>query len=728
MKRIETYLFLFFATIILWSCHSRDLYDPNFGKNDAEANTFDFSTTQSVKLTVDYSASGAGAVFFSIYDEYPMSDDTDPVLRDDIQPVFEAYTNKSGIFNTEITLPAYAEHLYIYTGNFFVKEQLLECDVLNGSAKVIAGSSRAMTRSAFTGTRSDDGEQTTSLETLYQLSYLVDWRTGDDTGVKIYKDWVTPLGSWDANTGRPSYLMSSSDANYSKLSFTEDEMNGIKQTIGNALTNKKSCDTRYRQPFDLVLDKNSEVAVTVVGGNTCWNSTMGYYYYPEDQIPTKREDLNIIMLFPNTQDGQSDFIEKKASGKDDIYKYNGNIALHSGDVVQLMYYPNIANGDYSGATKEFPKGMRIGFILKSNGWGMQKSVGNKKYYNIYKGDLKGSDVSRQYNAWASSTESLSYSSDDEEQNAADKGTYAFPNPNGQARTAKFAYENADGQQYAIVSFEDACNDDDYDDIILALKPVGVFEKLPTPDEKVTKATGVYAFEDLWPARGDYDLNDAVVDFSQIWTWNTPDIENVEAKIFKESVNLTTYQNYVTLKSGLAVLIDNKVAPTSIKMKTIKGANVREVTFETEEEENGKVYLLTEDIKANLGTQYIIEFEYSGGITESEISVVKPFIYRNENGGRWEVHLPFEAPTSKMIMSYFHAEGSDDLSEPSKGIYYVREGNYPFAFFLSGVTIDSFKSTLLARENESIRINDLYSGFLEWSVSKGKKQKYWYINQ
>ena len=118
MKRIETYLFLFFATIILWSCHSRDLYDPNFGKNDAEANTFDFSTTQSVKLTVDYSASGAGAVFFSIYDEYPMSDDTDPVLRDDIQPVFEAYTNKSGIFNTEITLPAYAEHLYIYTGNF----------------------------------------------------------------------------------------------------------------------------------------------------------------------------------------------------------------------------------------------------------------------------------------------------------------------------------------------------------------------------------------------------------------------------------------------------------------------------------------------------------------------------------------------------------------------------------------------------------------------------------
>ena len=97
MKKIETYLFLFLATIILWSCHSRDLYDPDFGKVEAEANTFNFSTTQSVNLSVDYSACGAGSVFFSIYDEYPMTEDDDPVLRKDIQPIFESYTNRSGI-------------------------------------------------------------------------------------------------------------------------------------------------------------------------------------------------------------------------------------------------------------------------------------------------------------------------------------------------------------------------------------------------------------------------------------------------------------------------------------------------------------------------------------------------------------------------------------------------------------------------------------------------------
>ena len=650
---------------------------------------------------------------------YPFTDDVDPVIKTDIDPIYEAFTNLSGIFNETVTLPAYAEHLYVYTGNFFVKDQLMECDVLNGSAKVTAKNTRAATRGAIAKTRGDGDNLTNSLETLYQLSYIVDWRTGDKTDTKIYKDWVTPLGEWDANTGRPAYLMTSDDTNYSKMAFTDAEMSGIIQTISNTLTNKKTCNTRYRQPYDLVLDKKSEVSVTVVGGNTCWNSTMGYFYYAEGQTPTKPEDLNIIMLFPNTQDGQSTFIDGKSGSGD---KYNGNIALHPGDMVQLMYYPNIANGDLSGATTEFPKGTRIGFILKSNGWGMQKTVGDKKYHNIYTGEIKNATVARQYNSWAASANGLSYSTDDPDQNKADNGIYKIPNPTGQARTAKFAYQNAEGKQYAIVSFEDACNDDDYDDFILALKPVGVFEPLPTPEEKETKTTGVYAFEDLWPAKGDYDMNDAVVDYSQVWTLRTPDT-NVESKIYKESVNLTTYQNYVTLKSGLAVNIKNKVAPTSVKMKTIKGAEIKEVEFEKENETDGSItYLLTDNITGTLGTQFVIEFEYSGGITTQQKSSVKVFIFRKEDGGlRWEVHKTKEAPTSKMNYSYFGTE--DDLSEPAKNIYYVREGNYPFAFFLSGVTIEPFKNTILLRDNEKKPISDLYPGFLDWATNKGSND--WY---
>ena len=724
MKRMTTFAAI--GLLVLASCSkSKDLYDPNISSGDkpepeikVEANTFDFSTTQSVNLAVDYSACNAGAVWFSIYADYPLSDDPDPVLKNDLQPVFEAFTNTSGIFNETITLPAYAKHLYVYTGNFFVNDQLLECDVLSGSAKVTAQSATAATRGAFARTRGEDGTQTNSLATLYQLSYLVDWKTGDKTNTQIYKDWYTPLGTWDANTGRPSYLMKSSDESYSKMAFTEAEMKSIKQTISNTLIAKKQCPMKYRQAYDLALTEASEVAVTLVGGNTCWNSTMGYYYYTEGQTPTDPMDLNIIMLFPNTQDGQSSFITSRGNN------YYGNVALSPGDMVQLMYYPNIASGDYSGATKKFPKGTRIGFILKSNGWGMQKTVGDKKYYNSYLGERKDAPtVSRQYNAWAASTDGLSYSTDDSDQNKADNGTYAKPNPEGQARTAKFAYENAQGKQYAIVSFEDACNDDDFDDVILALKPVGVFENLPTPDEKETKTTGVYAFEDLWPAKGDYDMNDAVVDFEQVWTWNTPDVKTTESKIYKEVVKLTTYQNYVTLKSGLAVTLNTKGTPDNINIKKVAPAtkDTTDVNFTQE----GNTYLLTNDITDELGTTYILELVYEAGIEPSNIASIQPFIYRTEGEGRWEVHIPFEAPTSKMITGYFGT--LDDKSVPAEGKYYVRNSNYPFAFYLEGVNIDTFKETLLLRKNESVKISDLYPSFLPWVKSNGVEHADWYLH-
>ena len=696
--------------LLLTGCLKHDGFDTYNNSRYEQANKFDYSTIQDVQLDVDYSSCLSGCVYFDIYAANPLSDDVEPVLMDNIQPVYSAYTDATGKFSQRIKLPSYAEHLYIYTGNFFVSDQLLECDVTNGIASVsaskdnVSAQARSFTRSAVVSC------QTTSLETLYMLTNIVDWQTGDKTDTQIYKEWHTPLGSWDAETGRPSYVISQTEAG--SLAFTSDEMAGIQQTIAGALTAKGHCDQRYRQPYDLTLKQNSEVAVTVVGSNSCWNSTMGYYYYTD--TPSSTQDINIIMLFPNTQDGQSSFIKSRGN------KYNGNIALQRGDIVKLMYYPNIASGDYSGATSIFPAGTKIGFILKSNGWGMQKPVSDKVYYNSYKGEMKNTDIARQYNSWAASTDGLSYCLTDAEQSRADNGIYSKPNPSGQARTAKFAYENADGQQYAIVSFEDACNDDDYDDIVLALKPVGVFEDLPTPDPKKTSVNGVYAFEDLWPAKGDYDLNDAVVDYQHDYIWSALNV-GADYKITKEVINLTTYLNYVTLTSGLAVTVNTKTAPSSVKMKTIKNSEVSEVQFK----QDGNVYLLTDNILANVGTQYIIELYYSDGIAQNKTADVYPFIYRNEEWGRWEVHIPFEAPTSKMITGYFGT--LDDCSDINRAVFYVRAGNYPFAFYLSGVNIDPFKNTILLRANESKHIDVLYPEFMEWATSGGTKNKSWYLH-
>jgi LruC domain-containing protein len=227
---------------------------------------------------------------------------------------------------------------------------------------------------------------------------------------------------------------------------------------------------------------------------------------------------------------------------------------------------------------------------------------------------------------------------------------------------------------------------------------------------------------LWPAKGDYDLNDAVVDYQHDYVWSAPNVGS-DYKICKEIFNLTTYQNYVTLTSGLALTLETKKTPSEIKMRKIaKGSTVeKEVSFT----QDGNVYYLTNDFKGELGTTYILELIYNTPLnSDAELAKIKPFIYRSEGDKNWEVHIPMEAPTAKMNTSYFGTE--DDCSDPSKGLYFVREGNYPFAFYLDGANISVFEETILKRENESKRIDELFPGFLEWSTSKGATNQNWYL--
>ena len=92
------------ALSITGCSHDTDLYqgpDTNVDNPEAKvANTFDFKTTQEVKLTVDYSAAGAqGAVYFDVYTENPVistqESDVTTLLRDEtIKPVYGGFSNR----------------------------------------------------------------------------------------------------------------------------------------------------------------------------------------------------------------------------------------------------------------------------------------------------------------------------------------------------------------------------------------------------------------------------------------------------------------------------------------------------------------------------------------------------------------------------------------------------------------------------------------------------------
>ena len=679
------------------SCIDKSKYDPSYGLNEDEValkvpNSFDFSTIQKVNLSVDYSAYKTyGPVFFGVYTENPfiiVEDAPDDQWNENVKPIYEDYTEANGKFNAVVELPAYANHLYIATGNFFTGMMLLEADVKNGAASVIAEKHQVATTRG--GTRADEpGESTDDLSKLNLTN------TVGSVKERMYNDWKNWLGTWNSASGRPDYLLDKATA-APELVISEEEMEGLYAAVGAAFTSGSTMNDEYSSYPDLLLTQDSEVTFTLLGGSTCWKSTLGYYYYTDDNKPTKPMDINIIMLFPNTQDGHWARAEEKK-----LVDYNG-IGVERGDVVQLMYYPNIANNDKTGATKVFPKGTRIGFILKTQAWAMQGNnysikCENNKYYNT------------KYNTWCATTDGLSIGK------KVGNESMKFPIVNGESRGAKFSYKTKNGDTFTIISFEDAMDDKDFDDLIFALKPVGVFAPVPEIANKKSSTTGVYAFEDLWPMTGDYDLNDAVVNAKHEKEFDT------SGKIIKETFYLTTYQNFVELTSGLGLKLNTQVNPTIATKKIPNGSTEAEAATFTKE---GNVYYLTDDIKAEIGTTYIIELTYGSALSSSQMASIQPFIYRSEGAQNWEVHIPMEAPTSKMNTSYFGQ--NDDCSDPSKGLYFVRQGNYPFAFYLKGANIDVFKETILKRENESKPINELFPRFLDWSTSGGTTNQDWYI--
>ena len=691
--------------VSMTACVDKSLYetsvDPDGYMPGEAPNSFDFSTVQKVNLSVDYSAFKTyGPVFFGIYTENPIivvEDAPDDQWNENVKPIYEDYTESNGKFNAAIELPAYAQHLYIATGNFFTGMMVMEADVKNGAASVVAenhqvATTRGWTRAEGPGVSTDD---------LSKLNLTNIVSGGKVTNEKVYNDWKNWLGTWNSASGRPNYLLNKGTAD-SKLVISEEEMEGLYDAVGTAFVSGSTLNDEYSSYPDLLLTQDSEVTFTLLGGSTCWNSTLGYYFYTDDNKPTNPSDINIIMLFPNTQDGQW----ARATIKK-VVDYN-SVGVNRSDVVQLMYYPNIASNDKTGATTVFPKGTRIGFILKTQVWAMQGNnysikCENNKYYNT------------KYNTWCATTDGLSYCSP-----IGSQSNNPFLNPNGESRGAKFSYKTASGDNFTIISFEDAMDDKDFDDLIFALKPVGVFAPLPEIANKKSSTTGVYAFEDLWPNKGDYDLNDAVVNVKHEKEFKTI---NKECKIEKETFYLTTYQNYVTLTSGLGLTLNTKVEPSSIAMKKMapESTEPEEANFTKE----GNVYYLTEDFTGELGTTYILELTYSTLLDSSEkLASIQPFIYRSEGSLNWEVHIPMEVPTAKMKTSYFGK--GDDRSNPEKGLYFVRQGNYPFAFYLKGADISAFEETILKRENESKPIDQLFPGFSDWSTSGGTTNQDWYL--
>lgn len=198
-------------------------------------------------------------------------------------------------------------------------------------------------------------------------------------------------------------------------------------------------------------------------------------------------------------------------------------------------------------------------------------------------------------------------------------------------------------------------------------------------------------------------------------------KNKATEIFVFAMNSAKNIKLLTNNNSLAFKLIGSGSIKSATCSIRKAGEEKFTEIPLQYEAADNVYILTDNVKNNIEGDYKITIDYNSYITKQ--SEVQPFIFKNEaDGKRWEVHIAQEAPTSKMNMSYF-TQGND-ASKPAKGIYYVREGLYPFAIFLSGAK-EKDLSKMLEEKNERVAVDQLYSGYKGWVESNGENNKDWY---
>ena len=678
------------ALLALSGCADHSAFGPQTEQDEKEYNSFDFSTiNNNVAVNIEYSVNLEAGVFFSIYDQEPGSwVENAYVLKDGIQPLYSGWTSEDGTFSASLSLPSYLKKVYVYTPAMF-STRIMEAEVNGSQINVVEENyaSQAITRAkggnkhgAFRP-EDDTYSRKNSQKENTNYSYMVAGKTRpEEYNDGDWKDWLVTYN----NQGilHNESLIGKKDNNDKDL-YLGKKLAGKLYEVHQAVINvKKECPQKLRSEYDMLITKEGEIAINFLGGSTCWNSSLGYYVYRDGEKPASLAEANVVLVFPNTQDG---FKTKT---------YNGETTkgVFTGDCVKLKYYPNIASGSQEGATYKFPAGYRIGFVLATNAWS-NRIPGWGPNYRVRSATSSGLSVDRNGNK--------------------------FDVP----RTAVYKYTDKNKKDYIMVSFEDNTNDNNFSDVVFTLTTRATIDKIPDVDPKVevNELKGIYAFEDLWPAKGDYDMNDVMT--KSTYT-KLVDSKN---KIYEESYTFKTYGNYATLVSGLAVRLDGVSATDTLEFYVKSADEEKFSVLNTTYDTNDKVVVLANDVNNNKGAEYkvkVIHAEESP--VEKQTIEAEPFIFRAENSSDavawWEVHLTGYKPTSKMNFGYFNT--GDDCSQPDKDIFYVRKGNYPFAFFLAGATDEDLKP-MLDPDNESTPINELYSGYSDWVTNNGTTNTDWY---
>lgn len=495
------------------------------------------------------------------------------------------------------------------------------------------------------------------------------------------------LGSWKSD-GTPRYLVASDniDAN-----FLADINNALPENQPVPIYHPEYLYDIYDQNINLT--EAADVWITFVSEGADYLNTMAFYTFDKNNPPQSINDItDVTVVFPNAS-----------------FKRSGG-GLTSGNKVKIGH---------------FPAGTSIGWLLITNAYNTSTRTVTTGINNLFSDEYLNPETDPSYqqhvvllkdavrDVYIISFEDMLRPGGDDDFN--DAVFYATVSPSTAVDNTyipTFGLADSDKDNDGVPDSFDAYPDDDQ----------AAFNTY-YPSQGVAAAL---AFEDLWPARGDYDFNDLIVDYNFIT------ITNANNEVHKLIGDFKVRAIGASFHNGFGFMLDNIL---SSQVSEVTGSALEEgyISLNGNGTEAGqsKATVIVFDDAWNHGfantdptkeyappTETIhIELTLSNPVPLDQFGVApfNSFIIVNKERGR-EIHMADHAPTDLADLSYF-GQYNDD-SDFGIGRYYKTVDNLPWV-----ITIP----TQFDYPTEKTPVNLPYLKFIPWVESSGVLYNDWYQN-
>ncbi|WP_121201848.1 LruC domain-containing protein [Mucilaginibacter gracilis] len=684
MKRLIPGLFLIsLATLTACKKSSVDSgTDPNSPTPTTTFSGFNFNTAKNISLNLSLKASNGDAlrgVVVSVYD--PANTNADAAI-------FKGVTDASGNLNAVISVPTSFTKLIIdpsYLGLLHYAQATINNNAINATIGGAAGYSGDVVPEAIIIPSNSGNSGLTLLSSSIVFAYPLPYTSTADA--------VVNTAQYPTSYGIPNYLEPTSDViDASLLSYVNASLPESKP-----LTTTHPDYLASTAVSTINVTAKADVWVTFVAEGAGNLNSFAFYTYTTGNPPTTEADIKkATIIFPN------------ASG------LGSGGGLKAGNKVKLG---------------TFDAGTSIGFILIGSGWtGAGINTNATKFY---------SDNALNPETTASLKKHSVVLYDDVHKLT----LIAFEDINRQAASCDNDFNDVvfyatSNPVTAIsnvgVSAIDKAQDTDGDGVIDALD---AFPNDPTRAyiSYFPSQTGYasLAFEDNWPIKGDYDMNDLVVKYRYTF------VTNAQNKVVTMQGDYIVAAAGAAYKNGFGVQLP--IAASAVKSVTGQLSKDNYIKFASNGVEAGqsKAVIIpfdNSDILASNpgGAYYVNTLNANSKVVSSTASVLvtltnpidqtsltasllNPFLISNERRG-YEIHLPGYAPTDLVDSKLFGTQ--DDSSVPASGKYYLSKESLPWAISFN----DQFIYPL-----ETVKITDAYPHFAAWASSGGSSFTDWYSN-